>query len=263
MSDHTTPDACQDCLDGKHNVNTHRAAGLNATGLLAGLPESPREHHTDFRRFSSLQSTINPRTDTDLWQTLAATLESLPEHPRPHPDLARRARYAAIIRDSIRTRTIPIDPYNALAAAPRLGATEYDIADAVLAERDTELDQLRAERDAAVRLADVWAEAPDPSCRAMAADLKRVITKAAPAPKPRLLSCGLCYEENGEEVHPHPECPITSSTPDRETCRADNLERLINALRRFNQLTADNSSRAHAAQHARDNLSILNMVEQY
>lgn len=24
---------------------------------------------------------------------------------------------------------------------------------------------------------------------------------------PRLLSCGLCFEENGEEVHPHPECP--------------------------------------------------------
>jgi hypothetical protein len=24
----------------------------------------------------------------------------------------------------------------------------------------------------------------------------------------RLLSCGLCFEENGEEVHPHPECPI-------------------------------------------------------
>ncbi|MFD8820749.1 hypothetical protein ACFV1C_00020 [Streptomyces sp. NPDC059605] len=24
----------------------------------------------------------------------------------------------------------------------------------------------------------------------------------------RLLSCGLCYEENGEEVHPHPECPL-------------------------------------------------------
>jgi hypothetical protein len=24
---------------------------------------------------------------------------------------------------------------------------------------------------------------------------------------PRLLSCGLCYEESGEEVHPHPECP--------------------------------------------------------
>ena len=24
---------------------------------------------------------------------------------------------------------------------------------------------------------------------------------------PRLLDCGLCYEEWGEEVHPHPECP--------------------------------------------------------
>ncbi len=23
---------------------------------------------------------------------------------------------------------------------------------------------------------------------------------------PRLLSCGLCFEENGEECHPHPEC---------------------------------------------------------
>lgn len=25
---------------------------------------------------------------------------------------------------------------------------------------------------------------------------------------PRLLACGLCYEENGEEVHPHPECRL-------------------------------------------------------
>lgn len=24
----------------------------------------------------------------------------------------------------------------------------------------------------------------------------------------RPLDCGLCYEEEGEEVHPHPECPI-------------------------------------------------------
>ncbi|MGW1533909.1 hypothetical protein [Streptomyces aureus] len=24
----------------------------------------------------------------------------------------------------------------------------------------------------------------------------------------RLLDCGYCYEEHGEEVHPHPECPI-------------------------------------------------------
>ncbi|MEV0016692.1 hypothetical protein [Streptomyces tendae] len=28
-----------------------------------------------------------------------------------------------------------------------------------------------------------------------------------PAPGARLLDCGLCYEEDGQEVHPHPECP--------------------------------------------------------
>ncbi|WNI20354.1 hypothetical protein [Actinacidiphila sp. ITFR-21] len=24
----------------------------------------------------------------------------------------------------------------------------------------------------------------------------------------RLLSCGWCFEEDGQEVHPHPECPL-------------------------------------------------------
>lgn len=28
--------------------------------------------------------------------------------------------------------------------------------------------------------------------------------------EPRLLDCGFCYEEQGEEVHPHPECPSGS-----------------------------------------------------
>lgn len=31
-------------------------------------------------------------------------------------------------------------------------------------------------------------------------------------PPDRLLPCGLDYEENGEEVHPHPECPIDQTT---------------------------------------------------
>ncbi|MFE2485998.1 hypothetical protein ACFXGR_22410 [Streptomyces mirabilis] len=35
------------------------------------------------------------------------------------------------------------------------------------------------------------------------------------AKKPRLLDCGWCYEENGEEVHPHPECPIGYSADDQ------------------------------------------------
>lgn len=36
--------------------------------------------------------------------------------------------------------------------------------------------------------------------------------------EPRLLDCGLCYEEQGEEVHPHPECPIgtAASSPLRK-----------------------------------------------
>jgi hypothetical protein len=50
------------------------------------------------------------------------------------------------------------------------------------------------------------------------ADLEDVIRQAGPAlsdptaaaaTKPaRLLDCGFCYAEQGEEVHPHPECPV-------------------------------------------------------
>lgn len=36
---------------------------------------------------------------------------------------------------------------------------------------------------------------------------------AALRPAGRLLACGWCYEEHGEEVHPHPECPISSTAP--------------------------------------------------
>ena len=36
------------------------------------------------------------------------------------------------------------------------------------------------------------------------------IRNAFPNPYPRLLACGFCYEEQGEEVHPHPECPINA-----------------------------------------------------
>lgn len=30
--------------------------------------------------------------------------------------------------------------------------------------------------------------------------------RPAPGAQPRLLACGHCYEEDGQEVHPHPEC---------------------------------------------------------
>lgn len=37
-------------------------------------------------------------------------------------------------------------------------------------------------------------------------------------PNARMLNCGYCYEENGQEVHPHPECPIgrpLTATPEQ------------------------------------------------
>ena len=51
----------------------------------------------------------------------------------------------------------------------------------------------------------------------------------------RLLDCGLCYEEQGEEVHPHPECPIGQPGPavDRTT-----VARALVALRAGNHITA-------------------------
>jgi hypothetical protein len=40
-------------------------------------------------------------------------------------------------------------------------------------------------------------------------------------PAPRLLACGWCYEENGEEVHPHPECPIGQPDPDEQLAASE------------------------------------------
>lgn len=36
---------------------------------------------------------------------------------------------------------------------------------------------------------------------------------------PRLLGCGFCYEEQGEEVHPHPECPVGAVGSDAPALR--------------------------------------------
>ncbi len=39
----------------------------------------------------------------------------------------------------------------------------------------------------------------------------RKFLEALQRPEPRLLACEFCYEEQGEEVHPHPECPVGRS----------------------------------------------------
>jgi hypothetical protein len=153
-----------------------------------------------------------------------------------HPDTERRTRYAAAIRHHIKALTLPAPTPG---GAPLLGATEYDLADVVLLLADAELDQLgeeldaagatiagqtaqmtelraaldqtRAERDAALRVAEVWADAPDPLVRHSAADLADLLSAIRGARPARLLNCGWCHEEDGEEVHPHPECPVRTT----------------------------------------------------
>ncbi|MEE1838162.1 hypothetical protein [Streptomyces sp. SP17KL33] len=134
-----------------------------------------------------------------------AALPTPPAVPR-YPDKERRERYADIIRNRIKTLTLPA-PYPG--AAPMAGATEYDIADVVLAAQDAETDpngelaQLRAERDRLQRAVDdvrrfneTTAEA---SCRVQAVEhardtlniLDRALDPAAP-PQDGKKPCGCC-----------------------------------------------------------------------
>jgi hypothetical protein len=53
----------------------------------------------------------------------------------------------------------------------------------------------------------------------------------ADANQARLLSCGFCREENGEETHPHPECPIGTT--------ASALRELLTAAMSAHELDTD------------------------
>ncbi|MBP5896362.1 hypothetical protein [Streptomyces scabiei] len=142
------------------------------------------------------------------YQQLREALAAIPTPlavPR-YPDDERRERYAHIIRTRIKTLTFPaLYP----GASPTSGATEYDIADVVLAAQDAEtgpdgeLTQLRAERDRLQRAVDdvrhyneLTAEA---SCRVQAAEhardtlniLDRALDPAAP-PQDGKKPCGCC-----------------------------------------------------------------------
>lgn len=57
--------------------------------------------------------------------------------------------------------------------------------------------------------ADLYADVPEELLIGAQVDGHRYVSplEDARAAGPRMLACGLCYEENGEEVHPHPECP--------------------------------------------------------
>ncbi|MFI5814915.1 hypothetical protein ACIA7S_28650 [Streptomyces sp. NPDC051643] len=155
--------------------------------------------------------TMEITADPTLMANLIEAMENLPPAPevRQYRDEKRREEYGNAIREYLKSRTVP-GPFPG--SAPVFGATEYEIADFFLTRAGAECEQLQAaldhahaERNAALALAEVWADAPDPLVRASAADLKSAIRGAKAA---RRLDCGWCYEEDGEEVHPHPECPI-------------------------------------------------------
>lgn len=188
-----------------------------------------------------------PIDATKLMEALASIRGPRRAPVPPHVDTKRREQYAGIIRDHIKALTIPAPTPG---GQPMLGATEWDIADVVLLAADTELlttretiGRVTAERDAALRIAAVWQDAPDPLARAQAADLLSAIRGASartaepplapgladvirdlnttptwepgPAGPRRLLPCGWCYETLGQPIHhPHPECSIGATPTD-------------------------------------------------
>ena len=132
----------------------------------------------------------------------------MPDRHTAAPTTDRRQQYAeALTKELTRYARTDIDP-----------GTGSDVGDQVaivMAVRDAELEQLRA---SAAKAEDFMNDQPA-----------------------RLLDCGFCYEEHGEEVHPHPECPIgLAPTP------ADELRTAAATLRddrNCDGYTADSNSR--------------------
>lgn len=60
---------------------------------------------------------------------------------------------------------------------------------------------------------------------------------------PRLLPCGWCYEENGEEVHPHPECPLGQPGPDAALALSELEGRVARTVQRLERLAHELDAR--------------------
>jgi hypothetical protein len=90
-------------------------------------------------------SVLGPELAASIRRILADTSRHRRRPRGPADDQAqreRRDRYAGVIRDRIKELTWPAPIPG---GRPMFGATEYDMADAVLDERDDELEQLRAD----------------------------------------------------------------------------------------------------------------------
>jgi hypothetical protein len=78
------------------------------------------------------------------------------------------------------------------------------------------------------RTADTESFVPADHVTELLAEIDRL--RANGGEKRRLLACGLCYEEQGEEVHPHPEC-VWGRYPEHDKQRAALRE--MDAIRTF------------------------------
>ncbi|GHA95281.1 hypothetical protein GCM10010330_56790 [Streptomyces tendae] len=68
-----------------------------------------------------------------------------------------------------------------------------------------------------------------PGTKGALAELERRAAANVDLPA-RLLACGFCYEEQGEEVHPHPECPVGGVAPADQVGLRD---RIADVIREF------------------------------
>lgn len=108
------------------------------------------------------------------------------------------------------------------------------------ADHTPSAERLVAEARRAVHESLIVLPAPEADrVRALIADLETAVESrtairmadAATPPAARLLDCGYCYEENGQEVHPHPECPIGQPAAGRAALRDRIAAALADAMK--------------------------------
>ncbi|MFD7465080.1 hypothetical protein [Streptomyces tendae] len=172
-----------------------------------------------------LPATTNHDTDTNAeLATARATNQRLNrEKQQLESELATYRRAVAQWEINERGTYIPHSSLRAIGLAPGrdiLGSVRHLKHFERVEEAEAANEQLRAERAAVLREAADRAETVALRLRLkhdygaangayeVMAELRRVADETAATETTRLLDCGLCYEEQGEDVHPHPECTV-------------------------------------------------------
>ncbi|GAA2732130.1 hypothetical protein [Streptomyces nogalater] len=137
------PTRAEECPAGVHSIFDP------CPGDCGKLLEPTEEERAAGLRYHATITTPPPDPGPEIAANIRRLLADTTRHGRRPRGLAddqarheRRNRYAGIIRDRIKELTWPPTTPG---GPPRFGANEYDLADAVLDERDDELEQLRTE----------------------------------------------------------------------------------------------------------------------